>query len=102
MCNPTDHAVFVLLKFAPEQFSAALDDVSALSRRASDYVVAFGFEGLLDEIPDGKVGGVHVEAGRFDGSTYAFETDAGLQVAPDGTVWAQVADTVDQLPAMQE
>jgi hypothetical protein len=57
-----------------------------------------GFESLFRPMPEGKYRGGFIEVGEFDGSHYAFETHVELLRAPDGSVWAHVCDSVDELP----
>lgn len=92
--------IYVLLQFTPEEFTKALAAISALSQQATGNAIAYDFASLFDDVPDDKIAGVFVEGGEYNCARdkYPFESSADLKVAPDGSVWAKVAERVDALP----
>jgi hypothetical protein len=62
------------------------------------------FEDFLEGIPRGKPCSLWFEMGEFDEQTdeYPFEGMAPLYLAPDGSVWARICDSVSELPAIKE
>lgn len=62
--------------------------------------MSFGDE--LTEIPADRVSSGFVEIGEFLTDEFEFETDIAMGVAPDGSVWAKICDSVDELPLSPE
>ena len=56
----------------------------------------------LTEIPADRVSSGFVEIGEFQTDEFEFETDIAMGVAPDGSVWAKICDSVDELPLSPE
>jgi len=75
-----------------------LDELAALEQRGIDFRLAVSFDDLFADMPDDKVEGVFIEGGFFGGQSYALEESVNLRVAPDGAVWAKIANSVRDLP----
>ena len=85
-----------------KQLKQALGEVAFLfgGGQPKDSQITFDFADLFTPAPDSKVTGGHVEAGQFDSDIAALDKDIEFRIAPDGSVWAKVADTVADLPDM--
>ena len=51
-------------------------------------------------LPEGRYNGGYLEVGEWDGDDYEYETQVDFRLAPDGSVWAKVCDSPDELPMM--
>lgn len=62
--------------------------------------MAISIEPTENLIPANKITTIFIEAGEYNGSKdeYQLETMADLHVASDGSVWARIADSVDEIP----
>ena len=57
---------------------------------------------LFQDVPARRVSGGWIEAGEWDGNSFALDTWVDFQVAQDGTVWAKICSSVDNLPKVKE
>lgn len=51
-------------------------------------------------LPEDRADFGYLEVGEWDGSDYEYETQVDLMLAPDGSVWAKICDSPDELPLL--
>jgi hypothetical protein len=56
------------------------------------------FETLFQGVPEHKLNGGFLEVGEWNGKELPFETQVTFGVGPDGKVWAQICNTLGELP----
>jgi hypothetical protein len=68
------------------------------------FVAVCPFANIFKATPPGFAGFAWFEIGEYDeqAGDYQFEGQAPLYVAPDGSVWARICDSVTELPAVAE
>lgn len=62
---------------------------------------AASFETMFLPIPQERAAGGFLEVGQWNGSRYEFEGNVAFCLAPDGSVWAKICDSPEELPLVR-